>query len=154
MLSTSCSSNSPPSSRDTKSASNIMATSPISTTSSLASKRSTTPSSMSLAHWAHYPFLFLALPSISARLVFAALSKHFFVLVFRFLRRAQNTHGTKRPVFSPPLSLRRCVFVRVLPAFYESLVTMPFTSQGGRESIWDASCPTEPNRARSQGSPK
>ena len=37
---------------------------------------------------------------------------------------------------------------------YVSLGAMPFTCQGGRESLRDASCLTEPEPARLRGSPK
>lgn len=87
-------------------------------------------------------------PSSSIVYVCTALLKifKFFVLVFRFLCQTRNTHGAKRPVLRCPLSSRRCVFVGVFPLFYVSLVAMLFT--------WDASCLTEPEPTRLQGSPK
>ena len=100
---------------------------------------------------------FPALPSISACLgrVFRrrVLSKHSFVLVFRFLRRMRNTHGAKR---QRPLSSCRYVFIGVLPVFYVTLGAMLFrpTCPGDGESIRDASCSTEPEPAWPQGSPK
>ena len=54
---------------------------------------------------------FPALPSILARLVFVALSKLCFVLVFHLLCWMQNTYGVKRPICCAP---RACADVSLL----------------------------------------
>jgi hypothetical protein len=53
-----------------------------------------------------------ALPTISTSPVFAAFSKLFLILLFRFLRRTWNIHGMKRPVSQHPLS-SRYAFIRL-----------------------------------------
>jgi hypothetical protein len=72
---------------------------------------------------------FVASPLISARLVFAALSKPFISCVRCGIRMA------RRGPFCSTLSLHQCVFVGVLSVFYVSLGATPFTCHGSGESI-------------------
>jgi hypothetical protein len=113
--------------QDTESASKTTAISPINTTSSSASKRSRGQP----PHPHHHTCISFPAPDAE-----------------------YTVHGAKRPVLQRPLISCRCVLIGVLPMFFMSLGAMPFTCQGSKEDVRDASCLIEPDPAQPQGLPR